>query len=47
MPQKTIVGAGPMYLNDSAFELPDTTMEAVRKETIHLYENAFAIRAGG
>ena len=47
MPEKIIPGAEPMYLNESAFELPDTALESVRKETIHLYENAFAIIAHG
>lgn len=39
--------AEPMHLNDSALELPDTAIEAVRKETVHLYNNAFAIIAHG
>ena len=47
MPEKIIPGAEPMYLNESAIELPDTALESVRKETIHLYENAFAIIAHG
>lgn len=47
MPDKTIAEAEPMYLNESAFELPDTALESVRKETVHLYENAFAIIAHG
>ena len=37
----------PLYLNESAEELPDTAIEAVRKETLHLYDNAFAIIAHG
>mgnify|MGYP001814818347 CR=1 FL=1 len=37
----------PIYLNESAEELPDTAIEAVRKETLHLYDNAFAIIAHG
>ena len=47
MPEKAVSLAGPKYLNDSAVELPDTAIEAVRKETIHLYDNAFAIIAHG
>jgi len=39
--------AEPMFLNDAATELADTAIEAVRKETLHLYDNAFAIIAGG
>jgi len=47
MPDKTISRAVPIYLNESAFELADTALEVVRKETIHLYDNAFAIIAHG
>lgn len=35
------------FLNDAAFELGDTAIEAVRKETLHLYDNAFDIIASG
>ncbi len=47
MPDKKTTEVEPMFLNESAFELPDTALESVRKETIHLYENAFAIIAHG
>ena len=47
MPDKEVAFAEPRYLNDSAIELPDTAIEAVRKETLHLYENAFRIIAHG
>lgn len=47
MPERKISVAEPMYLNESAFELPDTAIAAVRKESIHLYNNAFAIIAHG
>jgi phosphate:Na+ symporter len=47
MPEKTVSSAAPVYLHESALELPDTAIESVRKETIHLYENAFAIIAHG
>ena len=36
-----------MYLNEAVEELPDTAIEAVRKETLRLYDNAFAIIAHG
>jgi len=39
--------AEPRFLNDAATELADTAIEAVRKETLHLYDNAFAIIVGG
>ncbi|RLJ20183.1 sodium:phosphate symporter [bacterium endosymbiont of Escarpia laminata] len=47
MPEKIVSVAEPKYLNDSVIELPDTAIEAVRKETLHLYDNAFAIIAHG
>lgn len=47
MPEKEVAFAAPRYLNDSAIELPDTAIEAVRKETLHLYENAFRIISHG
>jgi len=47
MPEKKVSVEQSMYLNESAFELPDTGIAAVRKESIHLYNNAFAIIAHG
>ena len=47
MPEKEITLTGPKYLNESAIELPDTAIEAVRKETLHLYDNAFKILSHG
>lgn len=35
----------PKYLTDSALEFADTAVEAVRKETLHLYDNAIEIIA--
>jgi phosphate:Na+ symporter len=37
----------PMYLNDSVLEFPETLLEAIRNETVHLYDNAFEIIAHG
>ena len=37
----------PKYLNESAFDFPETLLGAVRQETLHLYENAFEILAHG
>lgn len=37
----------PRYLISSNFELADTAIEAVRKETLHLYDNASQIIADG
>ncbi|GAB6051497.1 hypothetical protein JCM17960_03170 [Magnetospira thiophila] len=37
----------PKFLFDSAMDLPESALEAVRKETLHLYDNAFEIIAHG
>ncbi|WP_028303351.1 Na/Pi cotransporter family protein [Oceanospirillum maris] len=37
----------PRYLNQAATGLPETTLAAVRQETLHLYDNAVGIIAGG
>lgn len=47
MPEKELARAKPMYLNESSEELPDTAIEAVRKETLRLYDNAFEIISHG
>jgi len=47
MPEKAQPREKPIYLNEAAEELPDTAIEAVRKETLRLYDNAFAILAHG
>lgn len=47
MPEKTTPFATPKYLTEASEELPDTAIEAVRKETLHLYDNAFAIIVHG
>ena len=39
--------AEPKYLNDSVLEFPETLLEAIRNETIHLYDNAVEIIAHG
>ena len=46
-PDEVTLFAKPKYLFDSSIELPDTAIESVRKETIHLYDNAFEIIAHG
>ncbi len=40
-PVETIIR--PRYLNESVMNFPETMIEAVRKEVLHLYENAFEI----
>ncbi len=47
MPDRVVSRATPKYLHESAIELPDTAIEAVRKEILHLYDNAFEIIAHG
>ena len=37
----------PRYLNDSAQSFPETAVEAVRNETLHIYENSRDIIASG
>ena len=37
----------PKYLMESVTDFPETLLEAVRNETIHLYDNAFEIIAHG
>ncbi|MCU7890521.1 MAG: Na/Pi symporter [Candidatus Thiodiazotropha sp. (ex Ustalcina ferruginea)] len=37
----------PKYLSEATMEFPDTAMESVRKETLHLYDNALEIIAHG
>ncbi|RKZ99257.1 MAG: Na/Pi cotransporter family protein [Gammaproteobacteria bacterium] len=45
MPEKEVSIAMPKFLSEAALAIPDTAIESVRKETIHLYDNAFAIIA--
>lgn len=40
-------GAQPRYLHESATELPDTAIEAIRKELLHLFDNASNVIVGG
>lgn len=40
-------GSEPLHLHSATFELPDTAIEAVRRETLHLYDNASEIIARG
>ena len=47
MPEKEVSIATPKYLSKAAEAIPDTAIESVRKETLHLYDNAFAIIAHG
>jgi len=44
---RTLTAAEPRYLNTSTSGLADTAIEAVRMETLHLYDNASEIIAEG
>ncbi len=52
MLEKLITGkansvSAPKYLYGSALDFPDTAVEAVRNETIHVFQNAFTIISRG
>ena len=47
IPAPTVDIVEPKYLMDSVIDFPETLLEAVRKETVHLYDNAFEIIAHG
>lgn len=47
MPEKEVSIATPKYLYEASEAMPDTMIESVRKEILHLYENAFAIITHG
>jgi phosphate:Na+ symporter len=47
MPERELSRATPKFLLPSSVELPETSIQAVRQETLHLYENAFRILAHG
>jgi phosphate:Na+ symporter len=47
MPEKEVPVASPKYLYEASEAMPDTVIESVRKEILHLYENASVIIAHG
>ena len=47
IPAPKVDVVAPKYLMESVMEFPETLLEAVRNETIHLYDNAFEIIAHG
>ena len=46
-PEKAIDTAEPIYLNDSAFEFPETVLKSVKREVWHLFDSAFELMAHG
>ncbi len=47
MPEKVYKKAEPKHLSDSSMDISDVAVDAVRKETVHLYDNAYEIIAHG
>ncbi len=47
MPAPKLDIVEPMYLNAAAEAFPEAMIEAVRKEILHLYDNAFEVMAHG
>ena len=47
LPEKQHEIAEPLYLNNTALEIPELALEAVRKETLHLYNHFFGILCHG
>ena len=47
LPEKKHEVAEPLYLNNAALELPELALEAVRKETLNLYNYFFGILCHG
>ena len=47
MPEKQVSVATTKYLNPASEAISDTAIESIRKETLHLYDNAFTIIAHG
>jgi phosphate:Na+ symporter len=47
LPEKAKDIAQPLYLNEAAFEFPETVLKALKKEVWHLFDSAFEIMAHG
>ena len=47
IPKPHVEEVAPKYINETAFDFPETLLESVRQETMYLYENAFEILAHG
>lgn len=46
MPEKEQPREHPLYLNKSAYEFPDTAVEAVRNETLHIWDITIDLLSG-
>ncbi len=47
MPSKVIVPTRPIYLKDATLQFADTAVDALRNETLHLYDEAYKIISHG
>ncbi len=47
LPEPSTSSVEPLYLNDAAFEFPDTVLASVRKEIWHLFECAIGLMCHG
>ncbi len=47
LPEKALTAAEPRYLNDAAFEFPETVLKSVKLEVWHLFDSAFEVIAHG
>ena len=47
LPEPSTSSVAPLYLNDAAFEFPDTVLASVRQETWHLFECAIGLMCHG
>jgi len=46
-PERELAVAEPRYLNDAAFEFPETVLKSVKQEVWHLFDSAFELIAHG
>ncbi|MCP4288798.1 MAG: Na/Pi cotransporter family protein, partial [Gammaproteobacteria bacterium] len=46
-PERELAVAEPRYLNDAAFEFPETVLKSVKLEVWHLFDSAFELIAHG
>ncbi|MBF0251438.1 MAG: Na/Pi cotransporter family protein, partial [Alphaproteobacteria bacterium] len=47
IPKPKVKAVEPRYISDNAFEFPETLINAVHQETIHLYDNALEVMTRG
>ncbi len=47
LPERELEIAEPRYLNEAAYEFPETVLKAVKQEVWHLFDSAFELMAHG